>query len=91
MLNYAIIKKLKKSMSSEFAVRRNQNEQGENELKKREVRLTRISISIVLIFIICHVPRCIINILELSLGGLHDKVRTVLAPLQATLDYWPPS
>ena len=64
-------------MSSEFAVRRNQNEQGENELKKREVRLTRISISIVLIFIICHVPRCIINILELSLGGLHDKVRIV--------------
>ncbi|XP_059096177.1 G-protein coupled receptor daf-37-like isoform X2 [Tigriopus californicus] len=37
----------------------------ENVLRKREARITRASIAITIMFVICHVPRCIPNVMEI--------------------------
>ena len=74
-LNYKIYQELRKNLTAEvLLVRRNQNEQRENALRKRDIRLTRISIIIVVIFMICHIPRFIMNFIELAYGNL-SKVR----------------
>ena len=38
---------------------------GEEALRKRDIRLTRIAIAIVGVFIACHLPRFIPNIVEM--------------------------
>ena len=43
-------------------------------LRKRDIRLTRISIVIVFVFIICHVPRMIPNITEMANHEFLTKV-----------------
>ena len=63
ILNVFIIKALKKNASAE--VRRNVSEKAQIANKKRENRLSRISICIVIIFAICNMPRFIPNIAEL--------------------------
>ena len=74
-LNYKIYQELRKNLTAEvLLVRRNQNEQRENALRKRDIRLTRISIIIVVIFMICHIPRFIMNFIELAYGNL-SKVK----------------
>ena len=74
-LNYKIYQELRKNLTAEvLLVRRNQNEQRENALRKRDIRLTRISIIIVIIFMTCHIPRFIMNFIELVYGNL-SKVR----------------
>ena len=76
-LNYKIYQELRKNLTAEvLLVRRNQNEQRENALRKRDIRLTRISIIIVVIFMVCHIPRFIMNFIELAYGNL-SKVRFV--------------
>ena len=76
-LNYKIYQELRKNLTAEvLLVRRNQNEQRENALRKRDIRLTRISIIIVVIFMICHIPRFIMNFIELAYGNPNlSKVR----------------
>ena len=51
-------------------IRRHTSEETSVAMRRRELRLTRISVIIVFIFIICHVPRSIPNIAEFVLGKL---------------------
>ena len=75
VLNYQIYKELRKNLRHEVLLgRRHQNEQKKNALRKRDIRLTRISIIIVVIFMVCHIPRFIMNIIEMVYGDL-SKVR----------------
>ena len=37
----------------------------ENTLRRREARITRASIAITVMFVVCHAPRCIPNLMEL--------------------------
>ena len=41
---------------------------GEEAMRKRDIRLTRIAIVIVGVFIICHLPRFIPNIVEMVMA-----------------------
>ena len=75
VLNYQIYKELRKNLRHEVLLgRRHQNEQKKNALRKRDIRLTRISIIIVVIFMVCHIPRFIMNFIELAYGNL-SKVK----------------
>ena len=75
VLNYQIYKELRKNLRHEVLLgRRHQNEQKKNALRKRDIRLTRISIIIVVIFMVCQIPRFIMNIIEMVYGDL-SKVR----------------
>ena len=75
VLNYQIYKELRKNLRHDILLgRRHQNEQKKNALRKRDIRLTRISIIIVVIFMVCHIPRFIMNIIEMVYGDL-SKVR----------------
>ena len=76
VLNYQIYKELRKNLRHEVLLgRRHQNEQKKNALRKRDIRLTRISIIIVVIFMVCHIPRFIMNVIEMVYGDL-SKVRS---------------
>ncbi len=77
ILNFFIYQSLRKNLTPE--VRRNQNQQAENALRKRDIRLTRISIVIVVIFIVCHVPRFIPNISELIFGKLTKPFQALIS------------
>ena len=75
VLNYQIYKELRKNIRHEVSLgRRHQNEQKKNALRKRDIRLTRISIIIVVTFMVCHIPRFIMNVIEMVYGDL-SKVR----------------
>ena len=71
ILNCLIYKALKRNNSthsstrSENGIRRNVG-QSSDALRKRDVRLTRISIIIVIVFILCHFPRIIPNVAEMA-------------------------
>ena len=41
----------------------------ESVLRKRETRITRASIAITVMFVVCHLPRCIPNIMEIFLSS----------------------
>lgn len=49
---------------------------GEHTLRKREVRITRTSVALTLMFLICHAPRFIPNITEIVCG--HRNLPKVL-------------
>ena len=73
ILNCLIYKALKRNNSthsstrSENGIRRNVgHNQSSDALRKRDVRLTRISIIIVIVFILCHFPRIIPNVAEMA-------------------------
>lgn len=40
---------------------------GENIVRKREARITKASIAITIMFVICHTPRVIPNVMEVAL------------------------
>jgi len=40
---------------------------GENILRKREARITKASIAITIMFVICHTPRVVPNVMEVAL------------------------
>ena len=49
---------------------------GEEAMRKRDIRLTRIAIAIVGVFIACHLPRFIPNIVEMVTSM--PQVRTMI-------------
>lgn len=77
ILNTLICKELRKNRTPE--VRRNQNQQAENALRKRDIRMTRISIVIVVVFVVCHVPRFVPNVSELILGKLTKPFQALIS------------
>ena len=64
VLNCLIYRALRKNKFMGEQLRRNGGGQKES-LRKRDVRLTRIAIAIVCVFICCHLPRFIPNLVEL--------------------------
>lgn len=75
--NFLICKELRKNRTPE--VRRNQNPNAENALRKRDIRMTRISIVIVVVFVVCHVPRFVPNVSELILGKLTKPFQALIS------------
>lgn len=72
LLNTLVYKALQKSISpGENQIRRNRGK-SEDALRKRDIRLTRIAIIIVCIFVICHLPRFIPNVVEMFLSELPE-------------------
>ena len=71
-LNVMIYRALKRNItpntnSDNGTIRRNVGRSASTDaLRKRDIRLTRISIIIVTIFIICHFPRIIPNVAEMA-------------------------
>ena len=62
-LNILVYRALKKSTEMGNQLRR--SGRGEEAMRKRDIRLTRIAIVIVGVFIACHLPRFIPNIVEM--------------------------
>ena len=51
---------------------------GENILRKREARITKASIAITIMFVICHTPRVVPNVMEVALEqDAFPKVSTI--------------
>lgn len=63
VLIYQAMSRSKKSCENGPKLRRST----ENTLRKREMRITNASIVIVIIFVICHSPRFLPNVIELFL------------------------
>ena len=63
VLNCLVYRALRKNTFVGNKLRR--SGRGEEALRKRDIRLTRISIVIVVVFIICHLPRFIPIIAEM--------------------------
>ena len=63
VLNCLVYRSLKNSTTIGNQLRR--SGRGEEALRKRDIRLTRIAIAIVGVFIACHLPRFIPNIVEM--------------------------
>ena len=72
VLNCMIYRALQKSMTSNSIRRNRGGENSEEALRKRDIRLTRVAIIIVCIFIICHLPRFIPNVVEMFLSQLPE-------------------
>ena len=66
VLNCLVYQALKKSTSLSTQLRR--SGRGEEAMRKRDIRLTRIAIVIVGVFLACHLPRFIPNIVEMLFG-----------------------
>ena len=63
VLNCLVYRSLKNSTTIGNQLRR--SGRGEEAMRKRDIRLTRIAIAIVGVFIACHLPRFIPNIVEM--------------------------
>ena len=79
-LNFLIFKKLKEHSILRYSLvnakgltKRKSSSDDTVTLSKLEIRMTRVSIIIVMIFIICHLPRIIPNVCDLILES-NEKV-----------------
>ena len=81
VLNCLVYRALKNSTTTGNQLRR--SGRGEEAMRKRDIRLTRIAIVIVGVFIICHLPRFIPNIVEIAMPLPPVKLKEILYFLQA--------
>ena len=70
VLNCLVYRALKNSTAAGNQLRR--SGRGEEAMRKRDIRLTRIAIVIVGVFIACHLPRFVPNISEMLVESLPD-------------------
>lgn len=71
VLNCLVYKALKKNIGPNLSIRRNRGKH-EDALRKRDIRLTRIAIIIVCVFICCHLPRFVPNVVEMFMPQLSE-------------------
>ncbi|TRY70870.1 hypothetical protein TCAL_02903 [Tigriopus californicus] len=67
-LNTLIYRALERNKTVGVQLRRNGG--SKDSLRKRDVRLTRIAIAIVCVFLMCHLPRFLMNVMELIFESL---------------------
>ena len=79
VLNCMIYRALQNSMTANN-IRRNRGGEGSEEaLRKRDIRLTRVAIIIVCIFITCHLPRFVPNVVEMFMSTLPEVRKAKLS------------
>ena len=61
---------------SKFQLPDQMRRSAEQSLRRRELRLARVSLLIVFIFLLCHTPKVLPSMFEIAIGDIHVSIST---------------